>query len=324
LQKIDCKIACKVKGTNNNPTRDGTLFAELRSEATQEEIMMNEIEGLSGTRRDALRVMAAGGAAAALVLPRIAATATLAQIRERGSMTVATEDNFQPFEFFRDGKATGYDVELLELMKKKVAFAIKEEFIPWTGILPGVSTGKYDAAVTAVLVTKERLEALEMTSPIAENVNYYLKRKNDARIKGVKDLSGMTLGVEAGSAMLKLLPQLDEVLKPTGGKLGKIVEYQGYPEAYQDLANSRLDIVVNTYLSVRSVADARPNVFEVGQAVSKPTFIAWALQKGNSDLLKTFNDFLLGARQDGSMYALQEKWFGTTFKDMPEAPAAEV
>ena len=36
--------------------------------------------------------------------------------------------------------------------------------------------------------------------------------------------------------MLKLLPQLDDMLKETGGKLGKIVSYQGYPEAYQDLA----------------------------------------------------------------------------------------
>jgi polar amino acid transport system substrate-binding protein len=284
---------------------------------------MSRIDRWPRTRRETLQIMAAAGAAG-LALPHRCAAATLAQIRQRGAMTVATEDNFQPFEFFKDGKATGYDVELLDLMKTKVPFTIKEEFIPWTGILPGVSTGKYDAAATAVLVTKERLEALEMTSPIAENVNYYLKRKNDARIKGIKDVAGMTIGVEAGSAMLKLLPQLEEMLKPTGGKLGKVVEYQGYPEAYQDLANSRLDIVVNTYLSVRSVADQRPNVFAVGEAISKPTFIAWALQKGNGDLLKVFNDFLLAARKDGSMYALQEKWFGVTFREMPEVAAAEV
>jgi polar amino acid transport system substrate-binding protein len=285
---------------------------------------MSKINGLPRTRREALKVMAAGGAATALALPGLAHAATLTQIREHGSMTVATEDNFQPFEFFKGGKATGSDVELLELMKTKVPFMIREEFIPWTGILPGVSTGKYDAAVSAVLVTKERLDALEMTSPIAENVNYYLKRRNDARIKSIRDLSRMTVGVEAGSAMLKLLPQLEEMLRATGGKLGKIVEYQGYPEAHQDLANSRLDVVVNTYLSVRSVSQSRPNVFEVGQAISKPMFIAWALQKGNIDLLKTFNDFLLGARKDGSMYALQEKWFGITFKDMPATPTAEV
>jgi polar amino acid transport system substrate-binding protein len=285
---------------------------------------MSGIDELPRTRRGVLQTMAAGGAAAVFGFPRLARAATLAEIRARGALNVATEDNFQPFEFFKDGKATGYDVELLALLKAKVQFAIKQEFIPWTGILPGVSTGKYDIAATAVLVTKERLQALEMTSPIAENVNYYLKRKGDGRIKSVKDLNGMSIGVEAGSAMLKLLPQLADLLKPTGGSLGKIVEYQGYPEAYQDLANSRLDVVVNTYLSVKSVADTRANVFEVGEAVSKPTFIAWALQKGNAELLAFFNDFLIGARKDGTMYALQEKWFGTTFKGMPELPAADV
>ena len=76
------------------------------------------------------------------------------EIKKRGYMTVATEDDFRPFEFTLNGKPTGYDQELLELFKKKVGFEVRQDIIPWTGILPGVSTGKYDAAVTAVLVTQ--------------------------------------------------------------------------------------------------------------------------------------------------------------------------
>jgi polar amino acid transport system substrate-binding protein len=48
------------------------------------------------------------------------------------------------------------------------------------------------------------------------------------------------------------------------------------------------------------------------------------VQKGNTDLLKVFNDFLLGARKDGSMYALQKKWFDTTFESMSETPVANI
>ena len=150
---------------------------------------------------------------------------------------------------------------------------------------PGVTTGKYDAAVTAILVTQERMKTLDFCSPVVESVDYYLKRKGDKKIQGIKDLSGLSLGVEAGSAMLKLLPQLDDMLKATGGKLGKIVSYQGYPEAYQDLALGRIDFVVNTRLSLESIAKAKPDTFEVGQAVSKPTYIAWAVVKGNTELL---------------------------------------
>jgi polar amino acid transport system substrate-binding protein len=264
------------------------------------------------------------GAAAALTMSGTAKAVTLAEIKKRGFMTVATEDDYQPFEFTKDGKPTGYDQELLEMFKKKAGFEIRQDIIPWTGILPGVTTGKYDAAVTAILVTQERMKTLDFCSPVVESVDYYLKRKGDKKIQGIKDLNGLPLGVEAGSAMLKLLPQLDEMLKATGGKLGKIVSYQGYPEAYQDLALGRIDFVVNTRLSLESIAKSKSDTFEIGEPVSKPTYIAWAVVKGNSDLLATLNEFLLGTRKDGSMYALQKKWFDITFEHMPEVPTAIV
>lgn len=271
------------------------------------------------TRRDVLL-----GSAAALSSVAIAKAAALDEIEKRGFMTVATEDDYQPFEFTKDGKPTGYDQELLELFKKTVKFQVHQDIIPWTGILPGVTTGKYDCAVTAILVTQERMKTLDFASPVAESVDYYLKRKGDKRIAGIKDLNGLTVGVEAGSAMLKMLPQLGDMLQPSGGKLGKIVNYQGYPEAYEDLALGRVDYVVNTQLSLQSIVKTKPNTFEIGQAVSKPTYIAWAVVKGNTALLSVLNTFLLGTRKDGSMYALQKKWFDLTFEHMPEVPTAVV
>ena len=257
-----------------------------------------------------------------LGVPRLASATSFDDIKKRGFMTVATEDDYQPFEFTKDGKPTGYDQELLELMQKTMPIKIRQEIIPWTGILPGVTTGKYDAAVTAILVTQERMKTLDFCSPVAESVNFYMKRKGDSHIAGIKDMDGKSIGVEAGSAMLKLLPQLEEMLKQTGGKLGRVVTYQGYPEAYQDLANGRLDSVVNTSLSLASIVAAKPDTFELGQAVSKPTYIAWAVQKDNNGLRDAINAFLLGARKDGTMFQLQQKWFGTTFKDLPEQPSA--
>jgi polar amino acid transport system substrate-binding protein len=273
----------------------------------------------SMTRRSALL-----GTAATMIMPVATTAASLTEIKKRGYMTVATEDDFRPFEFTVNGKPTGYDQELLEMFKKKVGFEVRQDIIPWTGILPGVTTGKYDAAVTAVLVTQERMKTLDFCTPVAESVDYYLKRKGDKKIQSIKDLSGRPLGVEAGSAMLKMLPQLDDMLKATGGSLGKIVSYQGYPEAYQDLALGRIDYVVNVLLSLQTIAKERPDTFEVGEAVSKPTYIAWPMLKGNTELLALMNEFLLGARKDGSMYALQKKYFDATYENMPEIPTASV
>lgn len=275
-------------------------------------------------RRAALRwlpipVLAAMAIAAAGLVSNvtIAQANSLKEIKARGTMTVATEDDFRPFEFMENGVSTGYDNDLLNEIKKSLPFKVQQTVIPWAGILPGVTTGKYDMAVTAVLVTDERKPAFEFASPVAESTTFYATQAKSP-IKSASDLNGKTVGAQAGSAMLANLKTFDAELKAKGGAgIKKIVEYQSNPDAYQDLAIGRLDAVVNTEINLRSLAKERPGVFEVGHAIAKPVYIAWAIQKGNTDFAKLIDDALLATRKSGKMYELQMKWFGTSFKDMP-------
>jgi polar amino acid transport system substrate-binding protein len=246
-----------------------------------------------------------------------ARAATLDEIKKRGYLIVATEDDFRPFEFVKDGKPTGFDNEMIEVLKKAAPFEIRQEILPWTGILAGVSTGKYDIAITAAIITKERVQSLDFTSPIADATHYYVKRKKDDSIKAVKDLSGKTCGVQAGSALLGRLPELKTALEKGGGKMGKVVEYTSYPEAYQDLALGRTDYVVNTIINLKALVAEKPAVFEIGQAVSGKSYPAWAIKKGNAELLGFMNDFLAKQKANGTMPALQKKWFGEAFNDLP-------
>jgi polar amino acid transport system substrate-binding protein len=154
----------------------------------------------------------------------VAQAATLDAIKKRGYLLVATEDDYKPFEFVRDGKPTGFDNELLELLKKYAPFEVRQDIIPWTSLLAGVSTGKYDVALTAALITKERAKSLDFTMPIADATHYFVKRKGDTSIAQIKDLNGKILGIQAGSGLLQRLPELETMLAQTGGKIGKIVE----------------------------------------------------------------------------------------------------
>jgi polar amino acid transport system substrate-binding protein len=256
---------------------------------------------------------------AQFAIPTLADTvqaAGLDEIKKRG-LTVATEDDFRPFEFVKDGKPTGFDNELVDDLRKYAPFEIKQEILPWTGILAGVSTGKYDVAITAAIITKERKKALDFTSPIADATHYYVKRKGDSSISAIKDLSGKTVGVQAGSALLARLTELDAMLKKDGGALGKIVEYTSYPEAYQDLALGRTDYVVNTIINLKTLVAEKPAVFEIGQAVSGPSFPAWAVAKDNTELLAFLNEFIAKEKASGRFAELQKKWFGQDFPNLP-------
>lgn len=110
-------------------------------------------------------------------LSQAAHAAGAEDIKARGYLSVATEDDYNPFEFVENGKNTGYDNDLLALMRKKLGVDVKQQVMPWSGILPGVTTGKYDMALSAVLVTEERKKIFDFASPTCEAFTVYATRR---------------------------------------------------------------------------------------------------------------------------------------------------
>jgi len=245
--------------------------------------------------------------------------ATLDEIKKRGYMIVATEDDYPPFEYVVNGKPMGYDHALLAILRKSAPFEIKQEILPWQGILPGVASGKYDVALSAAVITDERAKSLDFTMPISESTMAYVKRKGDDSIKSIKDLSGKTLGVQQGGASYQVLPYLEAELKKTGGKLGNVVQYGAFSEAYQDLANKRLDAVIHNIVSLSTLVAEKPQVFELGQRVGEKSYAAWAVSKGNKSAQEYLDAFLAQQKSSGSMKQLQQEWLKITF-DMPNKP----
>lgn len=247
----------------------------------------------------------------------VANAATVEEIKSQGYITVATEDNYRPFEFVQDGKSTGYDNDLKALVEKETGLTLEQEIMPWAGILPGVQSGKFDMALSAVVATEQRRKVFDFTTPTAASQTFYAT-KAGSDIKAGTDLIGKVVGAETGSAFLMELKAYNEkLIEEHGAGVKEIVEYHGYPEAYQDLALGRLDAVVNTDITLRSLMAERPGVFEIGEPVGKPGYKAWAVKEGNAAVLQVVNDALLKIRESGEMYRLQEQWLGTSYEDMP-------
>src|SRR2546427_9522041 len=197
--------------------------------------------------------------------PRSGSAAPLEQIKKRGYMIVATEDDSPPFEFVVDGKPMGYAHELVSILRKSAGFEVRQEILPWQGILPGVASGKYDVALSAAVITDERVKSLDFTVPISESTMAYVKRKGDASIKSLKDLSGKTLGVQQGGASFQVLPELEVELKKTGGKLGNVGQYGAFSEAYQDLVNRRPAAAIQNIIPLSTAVHEEPHALESGQ-----------------------------------------------------------
>ena len=242
------------------------------------------------------------------------------QIKQRGYLLVATENDYPPFEFLVNEKPMGFDHELLERLRKALPFEVRQEILPWQGILPGVVDGKYDLALTAVGITDDRAQTLDFTAPIAESTIAYIKRKDDPTIKTIADLSGKVLGVQQGGVSLAALPDLEAQLKQQGGTLGTVKQYRGFAEAYQDLLNQRLDAVLHNIVSLSVLVSEKPAIFELGERISRKSYAAWAVKKGNQALLDLLNGFLADLRTQGELKRLQQKWFKITFENLPTQP----
>lgn len=243
--------------------------------------------------------------------------ASLKKIKARGYLNIATEDNYAPFEIMKGSKASGFTNDVVAELKKYADFKIRQDILPWSGLLASVRAGKYDCAITGSIISEERLRVFDFTMPTASAQHYYITRKGDDRIKGVKDLNGLTVGVQAGSVLLSRLPELDAMLKKTGGKLGKVVEYTSYPEVYEDLANGRLDYAINAIVSAQNLISKRGDTFALGEPVSGFGFHAYPVPKGNEDLLVYLNGFITHLYKSGKLAELQKKWFGRAFPDLP-------
>lgn len=255
------------------------------------------------------------------------AHADLAEVKSKGVLSVATEDDYAPFNYIVDGKPEGFHKELLEDLKayaKTQNVDVKQDILPWTGLLASVSSGQYDVAFTGALVTDERLRVFNFAPPFASAQHFYVKRADDKRLSDIASLCGKTVGVQAGSALLARLPELKKMMKDKGCEMGKVVEYPSYPEIYADLANGRLDYAVNALISVNDLVKTRGDTFAKGIAVSGAGFAAWPVPKNSPELLKFLSGFMDQIRANGRLAALQTKWFGEAFPEMPKEPITNV
>ena len=83
-----------------------------------------------------------------------------------GTLTIATSAAYAPFEYVKDNRIVGYDIELVTLFCKEYGYAPAISNVDFSGIVTGISTGKYDIGAAGLTVTAERKESVTFTEPV--------------------------------------------------------------------------------------------------------------------------------------------------------------
>ena len=100
---------------------------------------------------------------------------------ENGTIKVAVAPDLKPISYVKNGKLTGYEIELLLLFAKEYGYELDMTYMSFDAILPGVTTGKYDIGTGAVTITEERAQSLDFSeSHMAVDIVMVVKAETDA------------------------------------------------------------------------------------------------------------------------------------------------
>lgn len=254
---------------------------------------------------------------------------TLDQIKKNGKLVVATEAAYEPFEYLdTDGETIiGYNADLFAKICEDLGVELEYMDVPFQGILAGLEAEKYDVVGATLGITKERTSKYDMTYPIQKGTNVFIKRKGDDSIKTPADMEGKIVGTQTSCFDETDTKAYNEKLIANGGSGYKELKlYDGFPEAYMELKNGKLDIVAQNYASAAAIVKSNPDDFElvtdengdVAMVSENDTWLSWAVRKSDTELFNYINEEISKFKEDGTLAQLQEKWFGQTV-ELPES-----
>jgi polar amino acid transport system substrate-binding protein len=274
-------------------------------------------------RREFLKIASAGAAGTLVPGLATAQAVTLAQIKAAGELKIGCEAAYVPFTYRDAGKIVGYDVELADIFCKTLG--VKPNFIDtaWSGVIPSLYAKKFDVIMSSMSYTKERLERVAFTIPYAEASQAMLVRAADSGvIKGASDLNGRVLAVKLGSPGQVLQEKMLASLKSAGGAGFKELRvFDDHPSAYVALAQNRVDAVLNTIPTLAMVLKDAPGKYAIVKGIGADNWAGIAARKEDPEIVTFLNGELARLKADGTLYKLQEKWFGFRMTLADKVPA---
>ena len=230
----------------------------------------------------------------------------LDDIKERGSIIVATEMRYAPFDMVVEGRYQGLCKDLFDAVAHDLGVKAVYADLPWPSILPGLAAKRFDLVNAPVASTPVRQKRYAFTHPIGIATVGLLKRARDTQFMHPTDLAGRTVGVQKGSAELQHLKEFTAPLEDV-----TIREYISTDDAMVDLGTGRIDAVANALPLLQYAVQQRPESFAlVSPPLSSPGYFSWITRKDaeSARLLEAVNASLQAMHDDGRLEALRAKW----------------
>lgn len=231
-----------------------------------------------------------------------------------GKLTVCTHLPYEPFQYKNDaGKIVGFDIDLMDLVAKKLGVTQTIVDTPFEGIKSGqdLNAATCDVAAAGMTITAERQKVMDFSKPYFDANQALLVRKG-AGIDSLAKLRGKKLGTQAST---------------TGEDYGNAhakangyttVSFKDLAALQQALITKQVDAAIDDLPVMNIYVKQHASEVEVSTQFDTGEQYGYSVKKGNAKLLAAINQVIDTARSDGTYDKIYAKWIGGT----PPSPSA--
>lgn len=97
--------------------------------------------------------------------------------RPNGTLVMATNAEFEPYEYHDNGKIVGFDVDMAQAICDLLGMTLKIENMQFNSIIASVDSGKADIGVAGMTVTEDRLKNVDFSDPYTTSTQVIVVRK---------------------------------------------------------------------------------------------------------------------------------------------------
>lgn len=223
--------------------------------------------------------------------------------------TFGTDATYPPFEFQKDGKYIGIDIDLINAIAEEEGFEVELKPMDFKGIIPAITAKQMDGAIAGISITDQRKQVVSFSEPYYKAGLSLIVREDDTTIKGPEDLKGKVIAIKKGTSGAKLA---DELAK----KYGATVKYfDDSPAMYQEVANKNADVTLEDFpvISYKIAVDPNSKLKIVGDRLNGD-FYGIAVSKDNEELLQIINNGLKKLIENGKFDQIVNTYTGTAAK----------
>lgn len=258
------------------------------------------------------------------LLAAVPATAdTLSAVKEKGTLVFGLEAQYKPFEFRDDNnEIIGYDIDVATEIGNRLGGVMPEPVdTNWSTVIQSLYDGDFDLILGGMTATEARFERVNFSYPYMDASSGLLVTEASG-IATPADMDGKSVSAGAGTPQIG---QLEMAAEEHGiAYSGDIKTYDDDTVAVAAMKAGRIDAYASTLVSLLELSKSVDGVTVIPFTSSKwsQEFTAMAFRKEDEALRGAINDIIVAMKDDGTLAALQEKWFGQSFVDIlpSEAP----